>query len=151
MHILIDNDVNRADQLQDVLAAHGHQCVVLNTVDSSNFTLLQASSLVMVHEDCMEALRLIVGGANDWDARKVLLVLRGLDTADGSLVEKGAQDIAWLVADLKVTPAAPSSLIAVLDLLVRQPELCVAPARPPVGPKHSRELLLHHSGGNRAA
>lgn len=156
MQTLIDSDVIRADALQDVLAAHGHGCVVLNYVDGSNSALLQSSSVIMVQQDSLPALRAVVSSAlqrSHWDARKVLLVLQPPGTASTTRPETGLQDIAWLVADLCATPEVPAALIAVLDLLARQPQLVEEPVvtAGDNGPDDSQEARFRQIGADRAA
>lgn len=156
MQTLIDSDAVRADALQDVLAANGHGCVVVNCVDGSNCTLLQASTVIMVQQDSLTDLRAVVSSAqqaSQWDARKVLLVLQPPGTSRTAGAETGLQDIAWLVAGLCATPEVPAALIAVLDLLARQPQLAEEPVVTAVenSPDDPQQARFHQSGADRAA
>ncbi len=53
MNVLIDGNYQRSDNMQDVIARHGHSCVIINHIDASNVCLILKAGIILLDELCV--------------------------------------------------------------------------------------------------
>ena len=53
MNVLIDGNYQRSDHMQDVIAHHGHRCVIINHIDASNVCLMLNADVIFLDELCV--------------------------------------------------------------------------------------------------